>query len=189
MSSIEVLEQAAGVFAELSRFDCADPMRLHDVLAARYGLCSAISCAERQGHTIDDIRDRLASARDIYSRAPFVRRLQSWPRGYPGDFETIEYIMAAQKTAPVGTVEYWIEYASLTLPIAQQHRNKVAVQAALIEKCIRNAPMPPRILVLATGSDPDVRQVAGLIGERECVVVLNDSDEDALRYAVARLRL
>ncbi len=187
MSPIEGLEQAAGVFGELARFDCADPMRLHDVLEAMYDLCSAIASAERQGHSADDIRCRLAAARDIFGRSPFVRRLQSWPRGYPGDFETIEYIMASQNCAPIETLEYWIEYASLTLPIAQQHRNKVATQAALIEECIRDAPMPPHILVVAAGSAPDVRQAAGLIRERECVIVLNDSDEEALRYAIARL--
>ena len=29
---------------------------------------------------------------DIVAGSPFVARAQDWPRGYPGDFETIEWL-------------------------------------------------------------------------------------------------
>ena len=34
-----------------------------------------------------------APARLIHGKSPFIRRAQIWPRGYPGDFETIEYLV------------------------------------------------------------------------------------------------
>lgn len=92
-SAMEALDQATAVFEELSSLDQSDPMRLHDVLAAMHGIYCAVSRAERERHSPRTIRDRVASARAIHGRAPFVDRLQRWPRGYPGDFEMIECIM------------------------------------------------------------------------------------------------
>jgi hypothetical protein len=44
----------------------------------------------------------VARAREVHARSPFVRRLQSWPRGYPGDFETVEYLLSQEVMAPRG---------------------------------------------------------------------------------------
>ena len=35
----------------------------------------------------------LEQIRALHARSPFVARLQAWPRGYAGDFETVEYIV------------------------------------------------------------------------------------------------
>src|SRR5262245_14775001 len=55
--------------------------------------------AENKGHTCTEIQAVIAPAYAIYARSPFFRRIQSWPRGYPGDFETIEYLCNAHNQA------------------------------------------------------------------------------------------
>ena len=67
----------------------------------------------------ETILDELGSVRSLCARSPFVRRLQTWPRGYPGDFETVEYIMNAENRAEPGTLDYWLEQHTLTSDIAQ----------------------------------------------------------------------
>ena len=61
-----------------------------------------------------------------------MHRLQAWPRGYAGDFETVEWLCDARNRAPIGTVPWAIEQCALQSPLAQQHRNKVGLQARAI---------------------------------------------------------
>jgi extracellular factor (EF) 3-hydroxypalmitic acid methyl ester biosynthesis protein len=57
--------------------------------------------------------------------------MQSWPRGYPGDYETIEYLCECAIKAPPGTIEYFIDQYAVTCNMSQQHRNKLTWQADL----------------------------------------------------------
>lgn len=181
------LAREIAAFERLEGLDQRDPERLHDVVGATARLCLAILKAEVEGVAPDEIRDRLAGVRAMHARSPFVRRLQEWPRGYAGDFETIEYILESRVRAPAGTLEYWIESASLIYAIAQQHRNKVAAQAAMIEQTVREKRTAARILVLAAGSAPDVRRVEHCIRRNRATVVLNDSDGEALSFALSKM--
>jgi SAM-dependent methyltransferase len=134
------------------------------------------------------IREELKPARAALARSPFIKRVQTWPRGYPGDFETIEYLLAQRVNAAANTVEYWMEYYALSTPIAQQHRNKVEEQARQIASVLRASRAgKARILVLACGSAPDLGRVVDLIQKSDCTVVLNDADPGALAAATRRL--
>jgi hypothetical protein len=144
----------------------------------------------RAGRPRDDLAMRLRPAWEVHSESPFIRRLQSWPRGYPGDFETIEYILAQANGAEPGRLSYWLEQHALDSPIAQQHRNKVDLQArAILEAVVASAGggPEPRILVLAAGGSPDLRQIAGVLSTQRFRAVLLDQDEAALRFGAERL--
>src|SRR5205085_5021034 len=82
----------------------------------------------------------LEPVRRIHARSDFVRRLQQWPRGYPGDFETVEYLCHGRSHAESGTIQDICETYSLTRSIAQQHRNKVQHQAARIMRTLLDKP-------------------------------------------------
>ena len=45
----------------------------------------------------DEILKELYPLREAVRQSPFLQRAQDWPRGYQGDFETIEYILEAKK--------------------------------------------------------------------------------------------
>jgi hypothetical protein len=61
----------------------------HKVVASMHELCFSILEAEKQGKSRDNIEQIIKPARDIHSRSVFIKRLQEWPRKYPGDYETI----------------------------------------------------------------------------------------------------
>ena len=116
----------------------------------------------------------------------FVRRAQAWPRGYPADFETIEQLVSHANHAPEGTVAWLIESYCLGSPFAQQHRNRVAHQAALITDAVLRPGPPPRVLLIAAGAAPDLRLVSPQIAGHGCRFVLNDHDPAALDRLLRR---
>jgi len=181
------LHGAVERFTDLAALTDAVPQKLyHEVLASVHEICAAIVDLEECGVSRDEIVDMIGPVRAIHARSPFVRRLQSWPRGYPGDFETVEYICNAVNYAPFGSVEYFCEQYSLTRGIAQQHRNKVQLQAARILQTIGRHPRSSKIFSIACGSCPDLRslpQLAALAGE----IWLNDNDQGALDFARSQL--
>jgi len=151
--------------------------------AMYYGLGAEIARAEQAGLTREEIREMVAPVREIFARSPFVRRAQVWPRGYPGDFETIEQLVSQANRAPEGTLAWLIESYCLGSPFAQQHRNKVAHQAGLITEAILRPGPGPRVLIIAAGAAPDLRLVPPPIVRQGCRFVLNDYDQAALDLA------
>jgi ubiquinone/menaquinone biosynthesis C-methylase UbiE len=184
--SFERLRGAVDRFVDLDAFPPAPQKLYHEVLAAVHEICAAIVDLEEQGVERGEILEVMEPVRAIHARSPFVNRLQTWPRGYPGDFETVEYICDAVNRAPFGTIEYFCEQYALTRGIAQQHRNKVQLQAARILRTIGRKPRASKIFSIACGSCPDLRsiqQIGALAGE----VWLNDADREALAFAESKL--
>jgi len=155
----------------------------HLVGAAIHRLCEAIRGCELAGVDRKDVLEHLELPRQIHRRSPFIRRLQDWPRGYPGDFETIEALCAGQSQAQPGTVEFYLERYALSSPAAQQHRNKIQIQKELIRSVLCRG---GRVLSLACGSCLD------LVGEDHALTtggglfVGFDQDRDALALAAER---
>jgi extracellular factor (EF) 3-hydroxypalmitic acid methyl ester biosynthesis protein len=121
--------------------------------------------------------------------SPFLWRMQTQPRGYPGDFETIEK-MFQDNQAPVGTFAHWMEEFLLVDNLSQQHRNKVVNQAQIIERAIINKKAETRahILSLACGGCIDIRSIAdpGLVLQNADFVLV-DMDQGALDYSKSKL--
>jgi SAM-dependent methyltransferase len=192
------LYEASSRFNELRLLrDLHDPLRVHDVAGAIASLNGVIGRAARSGMPSDEIRSMISDARAAHARSPFVARLQTWPRGYAGDWETIEYLVRQEVSAPVGSLEYWVEWYCLSTAIAQQHRNKVTEQGfALLRAVIRGCPdgrfdvgsgRGARIAILAAGGCSDIRSVQDALASCDFHVVINDMDPDALRFSLQML--
>ena len=67
---------------------------LHDVGAGLHRFSASVLACERAGVERSQLRPYVASLRALHAHSPFVQRLQEWPRGYCGDFETIEWLCA-----------------------------------------------------------------------------------------------
>lgn len=186
-AALEELEAAAADFVALDEQRWPTYEHLHHAaLAAVHAICLAVLRCEESGCTREEIVDVLGAVRDIHARSPFVCRLQTWPRGYPGDFETVEYICRGENCAAEATLEQHCETYSLNFPIAQQHRNKVWQQSRRIaDAVLRNE--RARILALACGGCPDFRKVLSLLRRSEAEIHLNDSDAEALAFASREL--
>jgi len=157
----------------------------HHFVGLVHDFCTALIDAEAAGYTREQLRDATRVAREIHRASPFACRLQDWPRGYPGDFETIEWLYTASNKAVPGTLGWAIESYALTSAIAQQHRNKVAFQA----NCVREAMARKadcRVLSVACGSSPDIRSIVSSITPAASFV-LCDSDADALAFSRQQL--
>lgn len=76
----------------------------------------------------DRIKNALAPCRRIFAESVFMKRCQVWPRGYAGDFETIEYLAGAVNGSKPGTIAWHFEQILLESPVTQQHRNKLTCQ-------------------------------------------------------------
>ncbi|WP_074238607.1 class I SAM-dependent methyltransferase [Chitinophaga niabensis] len=124
--------------------------------------------------------------RHLAAASPFLERAQRWPRGYQGDFQTIEHILNAENKASPGTMAYAIEDFFLHSPICQQHRNKVTAQAALISSVIAGNGAA-RILSIGCGTSADLYACSEALAASACEVVLVDTDVSALEYSRGRL--
>ncbi len=168
-----------------ARPESFDPVYLNDLGSAGHAVCSALFAAERNGEDVESLKRQLARVREMHARAPFIARLQTWPRGYAGDFETIEYLWRG-RAAGADLTGACLERLALNSPIAQQHRNKVVAQAARIRAAV--AQPSARILVLACGSAPDLRTAGVSPADlADAEVILTDADPDAIAFARIQL--
>src|SRR5690606_2917927 len=122
-----------------------------------HSLMDSILLAEKNS-TKEEIRGRLGIVREIVRQSPLFDRIQRWPRGYAGDFETMEYIIDGENKSPANSLAYFMEAVILNSPIVQQHRNKVSHQAQLILNkalAIDNA----KVLSIGCGSSADLRHI------------------------------
>jgi extracellular factor (EF) 3-hydroxypalmitic acid methyl ester biosynthesis protein len=137
----------------------------------------------------DAIKHAMRPVREVCAESPFVRRLQTWPRGYQGDFETIEYLVGGTNRALPNTRAWWVEQVALSSPIAIQHRGKVRRQADEIRRACARRPHA-RVLILACGGGRDLQilldDAVRLDGAH---LTLVDQDPDAVTLATDRARL
>ncbi|HWS72643.1 MAG TPA: class I SAM-dependent methyltransferase [Thermoanaerobaculia bacterium] len=186
--ALERVALEAARFVRLENSTLTAAQLHHAALSAVHGICAAILRAEESGCIAEDIVDVLGPVREIHARSPFVSRLQAWPRGYPGDFETVEPICRGENTAPADSgVALQCEAYSLNFPIAQQHRNKVRHQAQQIARVLFDKKTKGRILAIACGGAPDFREVLPLLKRRRVEIHLNDADPAAIAFAKAKL--
>jgi SAM-dependent methyltransferase len=188
-AALKQLKTACDEMVDLDQRSGLSPLvLLHTTAAAMHTFAVAIAICEAAGVGRGDIAPFVEPIRVMHSRSPFVHRLQTWPRGYPGDFETVELMCKAQNQAPAGTIAWAIEQYALHSPIAQQHRNKGAMQArTILATLLTNS--DARIGSLGCGGCRDLRMVQSYIPRGSGAFVLVDGDGDALEYARERLSL
>lgn len=161
----------------------------HNYISAIHELCIQIYYAEKAGCSKEKIMAGLDNVRNMITRSPLINRLHYWPRGYPGDFETIEWLYSAKNRATPGTLEYVSEMYTLLSPIVQQHRNKINQQANLVLNTVKRAKHQPSLLSIACGGCIDIENVQNYIAGDCFNIFLNDFDKTALAYASDRLKM
>jgi extracellular factor (EF) 3-hydroxypalmitic acid methyl ester biosynthesis protein len=158
----------------------------HRIASSVHVLCGIVREVESAGFSRSNILEVLQPARELHAQSPFIARLQTWPRGYPGDFETIEYICENTVKASPESAGFYLEYQALNTLAAQQHRNKIRWQSECIQQAVfsnQNA----HILSIACGSSRDIRSICKLLARTDALFFLNDADLDALQYSLCYL--
>ena len=154
---------------------------MHGTVSHMHALCAALARHPRELWRSRDIQDVLQAAIRLQAASPFVRRLREWPRGYPGDFETIELLVQGAELPTGADPRSWIDWYALNTVIGQQHRNKIWWQYQRM-----SAVTPANILALGCGGGADFNLGPHRF-ERSHIVLL-DLDQDALLLAEDRLR-
>jgi len=187
-TAVERLEIACDTFMRIE--PCREGRTLdllHRTALAMHAFATAVMACEDAGVARDEVLPLLGSVRALHARSPFVHRLQTWPRGYPGDFETVEWLCDARNRAEMGSVPWAIEQCALQSPVAQQHRNKVGLQARAILSTIVANPSA-RIASIGCGGCRDLSLIQDYIPPSHGSFVLVDADADALTFARERLQ-
>jgi len=187
VDEISTLQEGVEAFIALEESEADATGLYHRVLATVHKLCASIVACEDAGFTREQIVRVLEPVRIIHARSEFVRRLQDWPRGYPGDFETVEHLCDGRSRAGRGTIEDICETYWLTRSIAQQHRNKVQHQATRIMSTLLDHPGTARIFSIACGGCPDLRRIAPQLPLLLGKLWLHDSDTEALMFSARAL--
>src|SRR4051794_32201983 len=154
----------------------------HLVTAGFHRILAAAFAAEVAGASRSERREATAAARAFCARfSPFVAHAQTWPCGYPGDFQIIERLLDGRAEGTPGTLGHAVEDAVLRLPIVVQHRAKVLWQADLVRRQLVVRPNL-RVLSIGCGGCRDLLQLQPEELAR-LSVVLNDLDAEALALA------
>jgi extracellular factor (EF) 3-hydroxypalmitic acid methyl ester biosynthesis protein len=154
---------------------------MHGTISEMHALCSELAKLPPALWRSLDVQEVLRPAAELQARSTFVRRLRDWPRGYPGDFETVELLMNGSEVPTNSAPGEWIDWYALNTAIGQQHRNKVWWQ--YLQMC---AVTPGRILSVGCGGGADFNIAPHRFTGSE--IVLLDLDQDALRLAQDRLQ-
>jgi hypothetical protein len=116
---------------------------LHEVRAVVHRLIAELIRAERAGYSREEIAEALAEARAVHRTSPFIKHCQDWPRGYPGDFEMIGWLLNPHVRASVDAVGYALEHMALHCLAAQSASQQGAISDraghAHVARAIRSA--------------------------------------------------
>ncbi|MGW7427157.1 hypothetical protein ACWGJB_45575 [Streptomyces sp. NPDC054813] len=189
----DFVRKAMAELQAIADADRATAHRYFDGFALRR-LPAALATARQ-----DTVTAAMALLAEMFADAGgMVQLSREQARGRAGDFEIIEYILRGQPRGVPGTWGHHFDDYLLHAPLTDQHRNKFAHQAALIESALGSDPadVPStaparatgrRILLIASGGAADLRRVDPALLHPANRLVLNDVDPDALQYALTHL--
>ena len=128
LAAFRRLQTAAVGFRDMdARLGMDEAANHHLVVSQVHSLLATILELESLGVQKETIHAAVAEIRRIHGDSPIIARMQNWPRGYAGDFETVEMILSGRCVSKKGTLAYHLERYVLDCPASQQHRNKVAI--------------------------------------------------------------
>lgn len=179
------VEQAAHQFTVLdSEFPSEAIAAQARTCAAVDEIADAVRAAEQAGCARQDILAQLSGVRAILARSALFGRLQNWPRGYQGDFETVDYLVAGVDPAGPRDIAWHCELRVLRSPLAEQLRNRMRQQSAAIAVALAAG---QSVLCLAAGSGLEIAAALALAGTHRGRLVVHDCDGAALAAAKRRL--
>ena len=91
------LKAAAAEFRELeARLGENEAANHHLVVSRVHTPLASILELESLGADKQAIHAAVAEVRHLHAASPIIARMQNWPRGYAGDYQTVEIILSGQ---------------------------------------------------------------------------------------------
>ncbi len=120
----------------------------------------------------------------VMSKSNFMNRTKKWPRGYQGDYETLEIIY---RNRPVSEgIGYYLDLHFLDVTLADGVRKRIKKLEEILRGEIGSR-KKPSILNVACGSCRELMGLVPAISASGANVVCVDHDDAALEFAQRRL--
>lgn len=119
---------------------------------------------------------------DIYSKSYFFRRARTWPKGYPGDHETLEKIYGGVPVEKEGIGMYLDNYF-ITRALASGVRERKRLLSNLIAYELEQRPEGQKILNIACGSSREIFDIGKKMNTYKAKITFLDYDQDAVDYS------
>lgn len=133
----------------------------------------------------ESIKTTLEDAIEIHSHSSWINRLQVWPRGYQGDFQTIEDLYKGCNSSKIeNKVPLILEFIAKNCIASQQHRNKIDFQSRKIERFSRTN---QNILSVGCGGSIDANLSLSSLRNSDGLFIASDIDQSALDLTQKRL--
>jgi extracellular factor (EF) 3-hydroxypalmitic acid methyl ester biosynthesis protein len=193
---IRHLDEATEIFnKQLEEIEkrCSDPEAnpdklLNDVTMAISDVLDACKKFELEVKDKDIIRDARIRFREktnpILSKSYLINRARTWPKGYQGDYKTLEY---AYKNTPFSEgIGHYLDLYLLNVDLADAIRNRInKLRDILRDELLKR--QKPSVLNIACGSCREVFELAPEIEKSGAKITCIDLDNDALSFAANRL--
>jgi len=118
----------------------------------------------------------------IFEKSYFFNRARTWPRGYAGDFETLEKIYGGVPVAKDGIGMYLDNYF-VTRTLAKGVRERKRLLGNLIITELEQREIGQRILNIACGSSREVFDIGKKINVFKPQITFLDYDKGAVDYS------
>ena len=134
----------------------------------------------------EEIREIRAQFREetdaLFNKSCLMQRARRWFRGYPGDFETLEYIYKGVPPSEEG-IGIYLDVYFLTRELAIGVRNRKDHLKAMLTRELKHRVPQQSILNIACGSCRELYEMIEVLNEKEPIIFCTDTDEDALNYS------
>jgi SAM-dependent methyltransferase len=118
----------------------------------------------------------------IFQQSYFFRRARQWPRGYSGDYETLEQNYQGVPIESEGIGMYLDNYF-LTRTLAEGVRERKEFLSELILKELESRSEGQRILNIGCGSSREIFDIGKRINKFGSQITFLDYDEEAVNYS------
>jgi hypothetical protein len=121
------LSTLVDAFVALQYRKCRSGASLYnEVVAHIHAMYACLDETVADGIATSTLRDIVASARELHGESPLIWRMMNWPRGCPGDFETLDLLLKDAGQSAATSVAACCELYARNSAVAHQHCNKIS---------------------------------------------------------------
>ena len=118
----------------------------------------------------------------VFKMSYLYSRARKWPKGYPGDYQTLEKIYHGIPVETEGIGMYLDNYFT-TRELAKGVRERKRVLGKILASELQNRNPNQRILNIACGSSREIFDIGSSINEYKPKITFIDYDKDAVDYS------
>lgn len=135
---------------------------------------------------IDDLKNEQIKFRndtnDIFQDSYFLMRIRNWPRGYPGDYETLEKFYHGVPIKSEGVGMYLDNYI-VSRTLAKGVRERKRLLSKLLVSELEQREPKQKILNIACGSSREIFDIGKKINNYDPRITFIDYDQNAVNYS------